>query len=65
MRLVFIMAYVMPEGFQPIEQGKMSKILSWMKVDENVRDCRFLLSSFFPEWSDDSGHGFAEKSYES
>ena len=36
-RLIFIMAYVVPEGFQLALKGDTSKTPPWMKVDKKVR----------------------------
>lgn len=35
-RIVFIMAYLVPEGFQQVAKGDNTKFPEWVKVDEKV-----------------------------
>lgn len=46
-RLVFVMAYVVPEGFQPTPKGDTSQMPPWMKADVEVRLLQFY-QFYFP-----------------
>ena len=45
MRLVFVSAYAMPEGFRPTDGGK--EMPGWMKVDVEVGFVFFLSPAHF------------------